>query len=106
MGIPLAAAGAGGMLSLLLGGLKKAVKGTNSCRPGRRAIAGVVQSERAGKWEGTSSLSLLLPPSFPLGSPRQILIDFWLTKEKSSLLNYGVSIGKQRTENGFRAERQ
>lgn len=79
MGIPLVAAGAGGMLSLLLGGLKKAVKGTNSCRPGRSAIAGVVQSERAGKWEG-AKLPLpppasQLPTRFSRADPNRLLAD-------------------------------
>lgn len=60
------------------------------------------QSESAGKPEEASS-PVLPPPSLPLGFFQADLIVFWLTKEKSSLLVDGVSLGNRMKE-GFRAE--
>lgn len=89
------ALGAGDMLRLLLGGLKKVEKWNQWLQARLKCRSGAGQSESAGKPEEASSPSFLLPPSLPLGSSRQTLIVFWLTKEKSSLLIDGVSLGKQ-----------
>ena len=92
---PLVALGAGDVLRLLLGGLKKVEKWNQWLQARLKCHSRAGQSESAGKPEEASSQSILLPPSLPLGSSRQTLIVFWLTEEKSSLLNDEVCLGKQ-----------
>lgn len=96
MGTPLVPVVARDMLRLLiLGGLNTVEKWSQWLQARLKCHSRAGQPESAGKPEEASSLSFLQPPSLPLGSSRQTLIDFWLTKEKSSPLNDGVSLGKQ-----------
>ena len=96
MGTPLVAVGARDMLRLLLlGGLKKVEKWSQWLQARLKCHSRAGQPQSAGKPEEASSLSFPQPPSLPLGSSRQTLIDFWLPKEESSSLNDGVSLGKE-----------